>query len=75
MTQPEGDQRMTWLVYTVICRHFKKRGWMNRRLRMEKLSELTGRDINDYWDLTRAESWRVEAELRRWAYGLRRQEP
>jgi len=34
--------------------------------------ELAGRPIHDYWDLTRAEAWRVENELRRWAHGLDR---
>jgi len=72
MTQPQGDQRMTDLTYYTICRHFKKRGWMHKASRMQKLSEIVGRPIGDYWDLTRAESWRVEAELRRWAYGLDR---
>ena len=57
--------------YRAICSYFTSRGVVNRERRMRRLTQLTGRYITDYWDLTEAEATTVAATLKDWAHGIR----
>ena len=57
--------------YRAICSYFTSRGEVNRARRMRRLSQLTGRPIGDYWELTAEEAAMVAAELKEWAHGRR----
>lgn len=55
-----------------ICHHFRQRGWMYVPDRMRILSELTGRPIHRYEDITQAEAPALIAKLAEGKWGRAR---
>jgi predicted PhzF superfamily epimerase YddE/YHI9 len=55
--------------YRAICAIFTAGGVVNLAERMRRLSNITGRPIHDYWDLTEREGAQARDALRAWEKG------